>query len=288
MGSYLAYQADRFGERFDANSYITLSMAMDLFDLGSTPEVLTRSLHETRCRWLVISYTSDWLFPPFQSRQIVDALLAANRPVSYCNVESSCGHDAFLLPDEIATYGTLIAGFLANLLAKGRRGRLAGKRGLRAQADQHLSRSSATRLRIDCGADSGGCTGAGSGMWQRRPAISVAGARSRATDGPRTRRAGRREFRPPRAGRGASRLEPRLSLIRRRSIRGRGALPDPPDGHRCPNRDPRNAAGRAAGDRQFSEPGLPQTALNSPSMAARRSWRWAAGRTGTTRTTYDS
>jgi homoserine O-acetyltransferase len=115
VGSYLAYQGDRFGERFDANSYITLSMAMDLFDLGGTSELLRQSLQPTRCRWLVVSYTSDWLFPPFQSRQIVDALLAQDKPISYCDVKSSCGHDAFLLPDELDSYGTLIAGFLANL-----------------------------------------------------------------------------------------------------------------------------------------------------------------------------
>jgi homoserine O-acetyltransferase len=115
VGSYLAYQGDRFGERFDANSYVTLSMAMDLFDLGGTREQLIDTLRPTRCRWLVISYTTDWLFPPFQSREIVDALLAANKSVSYCNVESLCGHDAFLLPDDLDRYGAMIEGFLANL-----------------------------------------------------------------------------------------------------------------------------------------------------------------------------
>jgi homoserine O-acetyltransferase len=115
VGSYLAYQGDRFGERFDANSYITLSMAMDLFDLGSTPEQLIASLRPAQCRWLVVSFSSDWLFPPFQSQQLVEALLATNQPVSYCNVESLCGHDAFLLPDDLNTYGHLTEGFLENL-----------------------------------------------------------------------------------------------------------------------------------------------------------------------------
>lgn len=115
VGSYLAYQGDRFGERFDANSYITLSMAMDLFDLGGTAEELEAALRPSTCRWLVISYTSDWLFPPFQSQQIVNALVANRTPVSYCNVHSPCGHDAFLLPDELASYGAMIAGFLDNL-----------------------------------------------------------------------------------------------------------------------------------------------------------------------------
>ena len=115
VGSYLAYQGDRFGERFDANSYITLSMAMDLFDLGATRDALVRAFAPTSCRWLVISYSSDWLFPPFQSQQIVDALLADNKPVSYCNIESSCGHDAFLLPNDLDRYGAMVAGFLENL-----------------------------------------------------------------------------------------------------------------------------------------------------------------------------
>ncbi|OHB78928.1 MAG: hypothetical protein A2V98_26285 [Planctomycetes bacterium RBG_16_64_12] len=115
VGSYLAYQGDRFGERFDANSYLTLSMAMDLFDLGATPQKLAEALGGTTCRWLVISFTSDWLYPPFQSREIVDALIAAGKPVSYANVRSNCGHDAFLLPSELATYGEMIRAFLANL-----------------------------------------------------------------------------------------------------------------------------------------------------------------------------
>jgi homoserine O-acetyltransferase/O-succinyltransferase len=121
VGSYLAYQGDRFGERFDANSYLTLSMAIDLFDLGDTPQKLAATLRRSSCRWLVMSFTSDWLFPPFQSREIVDALIAVGRPVSYCNVESDCGHDAFLLPNQIDIYGELIRAFLANLEEGGRR-----------------------------------------------------------------------------------------------------------------------------------------------------------------------
>jgi homoserine O-acetyltransferase len=115
VGSYLAYQGDRFGERFDANSYITLSMAMDLFDLGATPKELAETLRPATCRWLVVSYTSDWLFPPFQSQQLVDAMLANDKPVSYCNVESLCGHDAFLLPNDLDRYGAMMEGFLEGL-----------------------------------------------------------------------------------------------------------------------------------------------------------------------------
>ncbi|HUT58485.1 MAG TPA: homoserine O-acetyltransferase [Phycisphaerae bacterium] len=115
VGSYLGYQADKFVERFDANSYITLSMAMDLYDLGATRDELISALRSSSCRWLVISFTSDWLFPPEQSRQIVDALIVADKRVSFANVASTCGHDAFLLPNDADRYGELIRAFLDNL-----------------------------------------------------------------------------------------------------------------------------------------------------------------------------
>jgi len=115
VGTYLAYQGDRFVERFDANSYIVLSMAMDLFDLGPTPKLLTENLSRSICRWLITSFTSDWLFPPEQSREIVNALISLGHPVTYVNIPSRCGHDAFLLPDDIETYGELLRSFLANL-----------------------------------------------------------------------------------------------------------------------------------------------------------------------------
>ncbi len=117
VGSYLAYQGDRFVERFDANSYIRLSTAMDLFDLGATPELLRENLAKSACRWLVLSFSSDWLFPPEQSRDIVDALVSLGRPVTYINVPSRCGHDAFLLEDDIETYGETLGAFIANIEA---------------------------------------------------------------------------------------------------------------------------------------------------------------------------
>ena len=115
VGSYLGYQGAKFVERFDANSYVTLSLAMDLFDLGGTPDELAATLRPARCRWLVVSFSSDWLFPPSQSRAIVNALAANNAPVSYCNVQSACGHDAFLLPDELDVYGEMTRAFLGQL-----------------------------------------------------------------------------------------------------------------------------------------------------------------------------
>ncbi|MFW6133735.1 MAG: homoserine O-acetyltransferase MetX [Planctomycetota bacterium] len=119
VGSYLGYQGAKFVERFDANSYIALSTAMDLFDLGADPWQLAPVLQPCDARWLIVSFTSDWLFPAAQSRQIVDALSATNKPVSYCNVNSSCGHDAMLLPHDLDMYGELVRGFLANLNGSG-------------------------------------------------------------------------------------------------------------------------------------------------------------------------
>jgi homoserine O-acetyltransferase/O-succinyltransferase len=115
VGSYLAYQGDKFVERFDANSYIKLSLAMDLFDLGDSPEALAANFSKSQCRWLIVSFTSDWLFPPSQSQEITNTLIALGKPVSYCNIVSSCGHDAFLLSDELPVYGGLMNAFLEHL-----------------------------------------------------------------------------------------------------------------------------------------------------------------------------
>jgi homoserine O-acetyltransferase len=126
VGSYLAYQGDRFGERFDANSYLTLTMAIDVFDLGETREQLIETLGRSTCRWLFVSFSSDWLFPPFQSQEIVDALIASNKPVSYCNVETDCGHDAFLLPNQLHVYGEMVRAFLDNVSRSGEEQKTAG------------------------------------------------------------------------------------------------------------------------------------------------------------------
>ena len=90
---------------------------MDLFDLGGTPEQLAASFQPARCRWLVLSFSSDWLFPPDQSRTMVNALIGRNAPVSYCEIQSNCGHDAFLLPDNFDRYGEMVRAFVNNLAA---------------------------------------------------------------------------------------------------------------------------------------------------------------------------
>jgi len=114
VGSYLAYQGGRFVERFDANSYVTLSLAMDQFNLGRDYGSLTEALGRVQARVLVASFSTDWLFPPAHSRRMVDALMAAGKNVSALEVESDCGHDAFLLENDLPVYGPLMRGFLSN------------------------------------------------------------------------------------------------------------------------------------------------------------------------------
>ncbi len=118
--TYLDYQGRRFVERFDPNSYLYISKAMDYFDLASNFGTLEQAFAQTNSRFLVASFTSDWLFPPEQSQQIVQALLSADKDVTYCNVESPYGHDAFLLEPKVL--GGLVRGFLDSCYRKIRTG----------------------------------------------------------------------------------------------------------------------------------------------------------------------
>ena len=117
VGSYLAYQGGRFVERFDANSYVTLSLAMDQFNLGRDHGSLEEALAKVDCRVLMVSFRTDWLFPPAHSRRMADALLAAGKKVSALEVDSDCGHDAFLLENDLPVYGPLMRGFLNSACA---------------------------------------------------------------------------------------------------------------------------------------------------------------------------
>lgn len=109
--SYLRYQGSAFVERFDANSYLYITRAMDYFDLVEEyGGVLARAFEGTETRFCIISFTSDWLFPTSENRAIVHALNAVAANVSFVEIESDKGHDAFLL-DEPEFRATL-AGFL--------------------------------------------------------------------------------------------------------------------------------------------------------------------------------
>ena len=116
VGSYLAHQGQKFVDRFDAGSYVALTRAMDRFDLGATCDDLVECLGrrgDAGTRFGVVSFSSDWLFPPEQGRAMVEGLSRAGRRVSYLEVTSEGGHDAFLLPDEAEQYGRFIAATLA-------------------------------------------------------------------------------------------------------------------------------------------------------------------------------
>jgi homoserine O-acetyltransferase len=109
--SYLNYRGYKFVDRFDANSYIYITRAMDTFDLTQrgTLSVLFEGM---RARFLVISFTSDWLYPSYQSLEIASALRGRNCDVAYCNLESRYGHDSFLV--EVESQTEVVAGFLAS------------------------------------------------------------------------------------------------------------------------------------------------------------------------------
>lgn len=97
--SYLRYQGSQFSGNFDANTYMLMTRALDYFDLareyGNEPVAAFR---HASCSFLVISFSTDWRFSPARSREIVNALIAADKPVTYAEIEADEGHDAFLLP----------------------------------------------------------------------------------------------------------------------------------------------------------------------------------------------
>lgn len=109
--SYLRHQGIRFVERFDANSYLYITRAMDYFDLAADHRgLLARAFEGTKTRFCVISFDSDWLYPTAESRHIVHALNAAGAAVSFVELESPFGHDAFLL--ETPGLDAVVSGFL--------------------------------------------------------------------------------------------------------------------------------------------------------------------------------
>ena len=110
--SYLRHQGTKFVERFDANAFLYITKAADYYDLarqhnsGSTVKAFSKA----RAKFLVASFTSDWLYPTYQSKEMVQAMKKNGLDVSFCEIEAEWGHDAFLLPSERLT--ALMRGFL--------------------------------------------------------------------------------------------------------------------------------------------------------------------------------
>ena len=118
--SYLKYQGDSFVRRFDANSYLYITKSMDYFDLPARYGSLVRALEHVKAEFLVLSISSDWLFPTYQAKEIVKALKASGVPTTFLELNSPYGHDAFLLPNE--PLAATITGFLANVQRRVREG----------------------------------------------------------------------------------------------------------------------------------------------------------------------
>lgn len=114
--SYLRYQGTKFVERFDANSFLYITKASDYFDLekrhgkGSSVKAFSRAC----AKFLVVSFTSDWLYPTYQSKAMVKAMKKNGLDVSFCEIDAEWGHDAFLLPND--RLAALVKGFLDGLL----------------------------------------------------------------------------------------------------------------------------------------------------------------------------
>ena len=114
--SYLRYRGSQFVSRFDANSYLYITKAMDYFDLTNGRGSLAAALAGVKARFLVISFSSDWLYPSYQSQEVVRALRSRNRDVAYVELEANYGHDSFLV--DVAEQSTMVSGFLASAFEK--------------------------------------------------------------------------------------------------------------------------------------------------------------------------
>ena len=110
--SYLRYQGEQFSRNFDANTYLIMTKALDYFDPARDhDENLTQALSRAQCRFLIISFTTDWRFAPSRSQEIVDALIKNRQPVSYLDIDAPQGHDSFLFP--IPRYVNSLKAFLS-------------------------------------------------------------------------------------------------------------------------------------------------------------------------------
>ncbi|NOY10440.1 MAG: homoserine O-acetyltransferase [Spirochaetes bacterium] len=111
--SYLQHQGDKFVERFDANSYLYITKAMDYFDLGEKYGSLPQAFGIAKAKYLVVSFSSDWLYPPYQSKEMVFAMMKSGRDVSYIEINAPYGHDSFLL--ETVRQKKIIESFLESI-----------------------------------------------------------------------------------------------------------------------------------------------------------------------------
>ncbi|MCK7544552.1 homoserine O-acetyltransferase [Marinobacter bryozoorum] len=112
--SYLRYQGERFSESFDANTYLLMTRALDYFDPAyETDNDLARAMAQANCEFLVLSFSTDWRFTPARSEELVNAMIAARRKVSYAEIDAPWGHDAFLIPTP--RYNAIFSTYMARV-----------------------------------------------------------------------------------------------------------------------------------------------------------------------------
>ena len=114
--SYLNHKGSTFTERFDANSYLYITKAMDYFDISRAYGPLVEAFANATSRYLFVTYSTDWLFPSEQSREIVRAMLSTGRDVSFVEIESGYGHDAFLI--EVEKLDRILSSFLCGIVKR--------------------------------------------------------------------------------------------------------------------------------------------------------------------------
>jgi len=115
--SYLRYQGEKFSSYFDANTYLLITRALDYFDPARHCDGdLAQALSDARAEFLVVSFTTDWRFPPSRSREIVSALLKSRAPVTYAEIDAPNGHDAFLQEDR--RYHSVVQGYFDQIAAR--------------------------------------------------------------------------------------------------------------------------------------------------------------------------
>ena len=114
--SYLQYQGERFSTAFDANTYLLMTKALDYYDPASEfNDDLSLALQQATAKFMLIAFTTDWRFSPERSREILDALVDAGKDVSYAEVDSPQGHDAFLIP--IPRYMEIFRAYMERIAA---------------------------------------------------------------------------------------------------------------------------------------------------------------------------
>jgi homoserine O-acetyltransferase len=111
--SYLRYQGKTFVDRFDANSYLFISKAVDYFDLAEKYGSLAAAFKDSKARFLFITFSTDWLFPPDELKNPARILMSLGKEVTYCNIDAPYGHDSFLI--EVDHQKKIIKNFLKGI-----------------------------------------------------------------------------------------------------------------------------------------------------------------------------